>query len=114
MPSLVELFFWLLVGHAVADYALQSPWMAAAKNRHTPEGQGIWKWVLFMHAAIHGGMVAYATGYVWLGVAEIAAHMWIDHAKNEGRLGQGPNAHMRDQYLHIMCKLVWAFVVIAI
>lgn len=114
MSSIIELFFWLLVGHAVADFALQSPYMAAAKSKVSPEGVGIWSWVLFMHGLIHGGMVAYATGYVWLGILEVIAHMLIDHAKVTGRFGSGRRSFMADQYLHIMCKLVWAFVVLAL
>lgn len=110
----IELAFWLLVGHAVADYALQTQYISAAKSRHTPEGEYIWFWILFMHATIHGGMVAYATGYVWLGLAEIVAHMWIDYSKNEGRFGRGAKAHLIDQGLHVLCKIVWAIIVLSI
>ena len=110
----IELIFWLIVGHAVADYALQSPYMAAAKSRHSSEGSGIWFWILFMHACVHGGMVAYATGYVYLGLAEIVLHMWIDYSKTEGRFGSGPKAHIRDQQLHILCKMLWAVITLTL
>jgi hypothetical protein len=112
--TFVELMFWLIAGHAVADYALQNKYLSAAKSPHTQEGVGIWPWALFMHAMIHGAFVAYATGYIFLGILEVISHAWIDRMKSEGRLGQGAQAHMRDQALHILCKLVWALVVITV
>lgn len=110
----VELLFWLIAGHALADYALQNQYMADAKSPRTSQGVGIWKWVLFMHAMIHGAMVAYATGYIFIGILEVAAHFWIDHLKSTGRLGEGPKAHIRDQALHIGCKVIWAGMVVAL
>lgn len=105
------MLFWLLVGHAVADYPLQSDWMAKAKNRHNPLAyipagqtpQCIWPWVLSAHAATHAGAVALATGSVHLGVAEFVAHFIIDVLKCENVTG----IHT-DQLLHVACKIAWA------
>lgn len=107
--SLVAVLFWLLVGHAVADFALQSEWMVRTKNaaRRRARGAGrrdlIWVHVLSAHALIHGGAVALATGMVWLGIAETIAHWAIDYGKAQHLY----NFHI-DQFMHLGCKLVWA------
>lgn len=101
------IFLQLLIGHAVADYALQSDWMAKAKNRHhktePPPGQTYqpcWFWVLSAHAFIHGGAVYVVTGSPWLAMLEIAVHWMIDFWKCEGAYGINV-----DQTLHIVTKL---------
>lgn len=65
--SQLEMFFLLLIGHAVADFCLQTDWIARSKNRHAvPAGydpklhgpqQTIWPYVLSAHALTHGGAV---------------------------------------------------------
>lgn len=103
----------LLCGHALADYALQSPWMAQAKSRHVPAPEAyspalhgprqvIWPYVLGSHSLIHGLMVFLATGSVALGVCETACHWLIDFGKCERWYG----IHV-DQWLHLACKLAW-------
>ena len=102
-----NILFWLLVGHAVADYALQSDFMAQGKSRHTATGKVFWPHLLTAHALIHGGAVALATGSVALGMAEVFCHWLIDFGKCENRYGLNT-----DQALHIACKLLWAAIVI--
>lgn len=106
------LIFWLLVGHAVADYALQSDFIAKGKNRHTPtqappgqKWQPVWPLVLSAHGLIHGGAVGLVTGVWWLGLAEAVAHVAIDFGKCERRYGI-----YTDQGAHVVCKLVWALI----
>lgn len=101
--------FWLLVGHFVADFPLQTEWIAKYKNRHraspAPPGQRlepVWPWIMSAHAATHAGFVALATGSTTLGIAEFVAHWIIDFLKCENRFG--PTV---DQCLHLACKLVW-------
>lgn len=102
------LFFWLLVGHAVADYPLQGDFLARGKN-HTAPIPGIpWQQCLFWHALMHGGAVALITGSVALGVAETLIHVGIDYGKCAGRYGFNV-----DQGLHVACKALWAVVVAA-
>ena len=100
--------FWMLVGHALADYPLQGEFLAQAKNRHTAIGAQFWLWALPAHALIHGGAVALATASVLLGMAEAIAHAVIDAAKCSGRL----SLH-QDQLAHVACKVLWAAVVLA-
>lgn len=112
----VLLFWWLLVGHALADYALQSDAMAQGKNRfrpidpaRVPPGQTpkpCWYYWLTAHALIHGGMVGLITGYAVLGVLESVLHWGIDYAKCAGWTDMDG-----DQALHAACKLLWVVVV---
>ena len=111
--SLGTTVFWLLVGHAVADFWAQSDALAQMKNRNRPntrvppgqKPQTMWPYALTAHALMHGGVVALITGNVWLGIAETVAHWLIDFGKCENWYG----IH-EDQTMHVGCKLVWALV----
>ena len=106
------IFIELLMGHAVADCALQSDSMARGKNRNRvplniPSGQKrqiAWPYFLTSHALIHGASVFVITGSIWLGISETIAHWFIDFGKCENWYG----IHL-DQSLHIGCKLLWIF-----
>ena len=108
---MITTFVKLLFGHAIADFALQSDVMAKGKNRHRlpdylPPGQKYvpcWPYWLTAHALISGCMVYLATGSIWHGVLETAAHWIIDFAKCEGVT----NPH-GDQFLHVLCRLIYA------
>ena len=106
--------FELLVGHALADFGLQSEWMSKNKNRnrrpdYVPEGQKYtptWFYVLSAHALIHGGMVYLITGNPLLGLIETAIHWAADFAKCEN----WTNPHI-DQAIHITAKIAYALYV---
>lgn len=110
--------FQLLCGHALADFALQSDWVAKNKNRHAavPAGydpalhgpmQTVWPYVLTAHALLHGGLVTVATGSAALGVCETVAHWLIDFGKCEKWYG----IHA-DQAMHLGCKVLWAAIAV--
>ncbi len=107
--TVIAVFFWMLVGHALGDFALQTEWMVQNKGprkrlRATAEQRDlIWTHVLTAHALIHGGAVALATGMVWLGVLETIAHWFIDYGKSKRLYG----FHV-DQFMHLGCKVIWA------
>jgi hypothetical protein len=129
---MLHMFFWLLVGHAVADFALQNDFVAKFKSSKAmwPPGsikehfrgstgeldvriampgvrrEIIWPWVLGSHALIHGGAVALVTGKPLLGVFEAVAHAVIDHCKCNDYI----DFHV-DQALHLACKVVWLILV---
>lgn len=112
MTAFLELFFALVIGHALADYPLQGDFVARFKNpaESLPGPDGpvtVWPWVLGAHACIHAGAVWLITGSVLLGLAELVIHWVIDLSKCRGRFG-----FHTDQILHVGCKLIWAIVAV--
>lgn len=98
----LELFFLLCIGHAFADYPMQSDFIANAKNHTTELGRMYWKWVLPSHGLIHALPVYIVTGSFVLSLGEFVAHSIIDWLKCDGRIGFNT-----DQLLHIGCKVLW-------
>jgi len=104
----------LMMGHALADFALQNPDMAKLKNRNNkpdpskiPAGQKptpCWFYFLTAHALIHGGTVWVITDVWQLGIMEVCAHWIIDFAKCENKT----NPHV-DQLLHFLCKVFYVY-----
>jgi hypothetical protein len=105
MVEALNAFLWMLIGHAVCDFPLQSEWLARGKNPNLQPipGQTIWPSALASHAAIHAGAVRLITGSWLLAVAEFITHCGIDYSKCLGRL-----TYNQDQGLHVVCKLLWA------
>ncbi len=109
MTSLA-IFFQFLIGHALADFALQSGAMGAGKNRHSgihaQMGKHFppWYYWLSAHALVHAGVVYFITGSWLLGVLEFILHWIIDFSKCE----EWVNFH-QDQALHVSCKLAYCF-----
>ncbi len=111
----------LFGGHAVADYGLQSAYVAEHKvaGPKNPD----WFVTLGAHALIHAFVVAVVVLAVTLlsgvpmkdaagvasalGWAEFAVHFVIDHAK-----GRQKFSYRMDQLLHYGCKLLWAALVV--
>lgn len=101
------LFFWLMFGHALADYPLQGDFLAGMKRRwHDLGAHGAWAWGLTMHATIHAGFVFAFTGAPILGIAEFASHWLIDLAKCEKKI-----SFKQDQCLHVLCKIAWTLLI---
>jgi hypothetical protein len=107
-----EIFYALLIGHALCDYPWQGDAVAKGKNRHSPpygippgqKPKKVWFHYLTAHALIHSGAVWAITGNVYLGLAEFILHWLIDFAKCEN----WTDPH-QDQLLHIACKALWAY-----
>lgn len=96
----MDIFFLLIFGHALADFALQDQHMIDHKNKHKhPE---TWAMYLAAHSVIHGGFVGFFTGSFVLAIAETVCHAAIDYLKCEGKL-----TLKVDQALHIGCKGLW-------
>ena len=104
--SYLEMAFWLLAGHALGDFALQTQWLSSAKNHLTPGNKNdappIWPLALGAHGVIHGAIVAVVTGSVVLGSLETISHMMIDYFKSDRKI----SFHV-DQALHVICKILW-------
>jgi len=108
----MALFFQFLVGHALGDYVFQRDIMATSKSRHAEihkaAGKGFpgWYYWLVSHALVHGGAVFVISGSWALGVIETVLHFTIDFSKCEHWI----NLHV-DQVLHILCKVVYVYVI---
>ena len=113
--DVITMLWWMLVGHAVADFWAQSDALAQMKNRNRPntrvppgqKSQAVWPYALTAHALMHGAAVAGITGNVALGACETAAHWLIDFGKCENWYG----IHA-DQALHGVCKVAWTAAVL--
>jgi hypothetical protein len=106
------LFFQLMIGHALADFVLQTDTMARAKDRHSDFSKGKgesfppWYYWLAAHALVHGGVVFVVTGSAVLALVEVILHSAIDYAKCERWIG-----FHQDQALHVLCKAGYCFFV---
>jgi len=111
MHGALHLLWWLIVGHALADFVLQSGAMAIGKSRHYQgaPGEPPWYYWLTSHALVHGGVVGLITGSAGLGVAEFVAHWVIDFGKCEHFYGFNT-----DQLFHLICKFVWIAIMVGI
>ena len=107
----IAIFFAMVIGHAVGDFPLQGPFLAAGKNRHVkmpdPEGEpfpgNLWVYCLTAHSLIHAGIVWVITGSALFGLIEFVCHWAIDFGKCEGWTN-----FTGDQALHILCKVGFA------
>lgn len=97
-PNLMGLL--LVGGHFIADYGLQSEYMA--KNKSSQSGYPHWADVLLAHVGIHGFFVALITGSWILGVAEMIAHFILDEMKSRSL-----TRYRFDQVAHLLCKVLW-------
>lgn len=103
------LLFALIGAHFFFDFAGQGPFMSAAKNPNTAVPGIPWWSVMTAHGVIHGTAVALLTGYWVLGVLEIIFHIWIDIAKCNNRI-----TFLGDQGIHLLAKVAWFMVAIAV
>ena len=109
----MSLFFQFLVGHAMGDYVFQRDIMATSKSRHAAiyktasAGFPPWYFWLISHALVHGGAVFLISGSLLLGVIETVLHTIIDYSKCEHWISLNV-----DQFLHILCKLCYVYVIV--
>lgn len=119
LACLPMLVLGLFGAHAIADYGLQSAYMAEKKVR-APDNPD-WFLALGAHALMHGSLVGVISmGFLLLtgseppvamliastiGWTEAVAHFAIDHVK-----GRKSISYRTDQSLHYACKLTWAVI----
>ncbi|HEY3788243.1 MAG TPA: DUF3307 domain-containing protein [Urbifossiella sp.] len=107
------MLFFLLAGHALMDYSLQTDPMAVCKCRRAnhPLQQAVpWYYWLTSHALLHGAAVGIIVHWftgdwnlaIGFAIVETAIHWVIDFGKCEKIY----NIHV-DQALHIICKVAW-------
>ena len=122
------MLFYLIAGHFVCDYGLQSAYMADAKGKVLLEWwvsrnwlvqrmTGLestvkaseWLWPLLAHCFIHGLAVAFITQSVTLGIFEVVMHFLIDWSKTVMVIPA-----TADQLMHLFCKVCWWLLIIAV
>ena len=107
--EVIQVFYLLVLGHFVADFALQSEVMSKGKNRkpdYIPAGQtptAVWPYWLSSHAGIHALAVYLVTSSFSLSVLEFVIHWVTDFFKCENKL----SVH-QDQFIHIFAKFLIA------
>lgn len=106
MHQFLTLLWWLVVGHAVADFVVQSDTIALSKNRNLPNKTGVpWQFWLSAHALVHGGAVTLILVSPILGACEAVAHWAIDFGKCENWYDMAT-----DQLFHLARKILWLLV----
>lgn len=107
---MLDIFFKLLICHAIADFPLQSPTMAKMKSRRTDikignelggqyngqEYKLTWMYWLSSHALTHGGIVLLFTSNIVIAFITFITHLAIDFCKTE----EWTDIH-QDQAMHL-------------
>ena len=112
------MFFFMLAGHALADYPFQSGAMATCKCRRANNPLQLevpWYYWLAAHALVHGGTVGVIVKWwgfspdaaVLIGIMESVIHFLIDAGKCEKLYGMAI-----DQLLHVACKAIWCVLLV--
>lgn len=104
MYKIIEIIFWLLVAHFLADYPLQTPEMGKYKNKRnqpTPpdsKAKPVSVWFAYMtsHAFVHAGLSALVVGFPF-GFLIGFLHWIQDYFKC--KIQYSPNL---DQIIHIL------------
>lgn len=104
----IEMVFWLLFCHVLADYPLQTPEMGKYKNKRnqptlpdsTAKRVSVWPAYLTAHAFVHAGLSAIVVG-VPLGFLIGICHWTQDYLKC--RIQYSPNL---DQAIHIFILII--------
>jgi hypothetical protein len=102
---MMSIFFALLFFHFIFDYPLQGDFLSRAKNSLNPVPGVPWYQAMFAHTFMHGAAVTLVTGMWTLGLLEMIVHWYTDHLKCNNKL-----TFNQDQAIHIICKLVWAYI----
>ena len=103
----LQVFFALMIGHALADFPLQGEYLATGKNwrllrrlQDPARPENIWMFCMAAHCLIHAGVVWLITGSSLFAAIELVLHWSIDAAKCSGK------THFNlDQALHFLCKV---------
>ena len=101
----LALFAALVVVHALADFPLQTEYLARQKSRRRADSRGDWVVALSAHCVIHAGGVWLVSGSLAVAAAEFILHCLIDIGKGEEKFGI-----VTDQSLHLCCKLAYVLV----
>ncbi len=112
----MEILFWLLVAHFIADYPLQSPEMGKYKNKRNqpspPDSKAkpvrVWFAYLSAHAFVHAGLSGLVVGWQF-GLLIGVLHWLQDYFKCE--IQYSPNT---DQLIHIAILVMIYFLTVVL
>jgi hypothetical protein len=109
--SVLPLLAYMLAAHALCDYPLQGDWLSKAKNPKLDlvPGERIWPMALAGHALIQAAAVQLITGSWSLFVVAFIVPVGLDDSNCRGRFGYNV-----DQYLHVLCKVIYALAILAL
>ena len=115
MLWIIEFLIKLFMAHAMGDFVLQTEIMSKLKSRYNkpdfiPNGQKYvptWGFWLSAHGLVHGGLIYFFTGNIWLGALETILHCGIDFLKCENVT----NPYI-DQLLHCLCKILYVLLIV--
>ena len=81
--NFLEFFIPLILGHFVADFAIQTDTVAINKCPNNSSKIKInWAWWMTGHVSMHGLIVFFITGNVLVAAAETIIHFYIDYLKS--------------------------------
>ena len=109
--DLFTLFMELIFAHFVADFGLQSAEMArlkAMKNNES-EVKDLPYFMRMGHCMINAAIVYLFTGILWMAIAEIYVHAFIDRLK----IKKITNLK-QDQILHFISKVFYIIIYVLI
>ena len=117
VTDVITVYLLFRLKHFMADYLLQTSWMARGKERE--EG---WAAALFAHAGVHAiGTTAIAAAFapslIFLGAVDLIVHAGIDKTKASIRRYQ-PNqpafwwAHGIDQEAHHVTHFIYVLAIV--
>lgn len=66
-----------------------------------------WFYWMLTHGIVHGVLVYFVVGNLWLGLVEVGLHIVIDMLKTEGYT----DIH-RDQFLHLCTKIIYMLFIV--
>lgn len=119
-----QLLIAMIVAHLLLDYPLQGDFLAKAKNHQNGIDGVPWVQALMAHSILQAAGVWLVTGSMALGFFEFIAHAAIDYGKSAGwyqsvdakgfsTWAAFERAYHVDQLLHILCKALWVWLIIA-
>ncbi|MEL6961878.1 MAG: DUF3307 domain-containing protein [Pseudomonadota bacterium] len=117
LADLLSLYLLFRLKHFMADYVLQTSWMARGKEQ--PDG---WLTALFAHSGVHAlGTAAIAAAFapsmIFLGTVDLFLHASIDRAKTYcGRYTPSQPVfwwiHGVDQEAHHLCHFAYVLAIV--
>lgn len=104
VEQLLTTFFLLLGAHFLADFVLQTDFIAREKNPKTAK-MGKSTYILFMHCYLHASLTMLITRSWLCAFVMLASHYVIDEAKNNEAID-----FVTDQVLHVTIIVFLTFI----